>query len=218
LGDVSIEIRDARDWCPAPGWEKLHLHRERISNLLSGLWGWICEHAKLESLIHAVSPGDEARSSGNPFQGWVSALHAAVVRGVVLICQTAAQHLAGLGAGLTPAGDDLLLGAMYAAWSTHPRYRAKSITEAIAQSAIPLTTSLSAAWLRAGANGEAGSLWHLFLRALVSEDTAAAQEHASRLLAVGHTSGADALAGFMGAFACWETVARQRASHPYVEA
>ena len=63
--------------------------------------------------------------------------------------------------------------------------------------AAPLTTSLSAAWLRSAGRGEAGILWHEFFDALSLGDSSAIQLQITKLLSIGHTSGADALAGFI---------------------
>ena len=77
------------------------------------------------------------------------------------------------------------------------------LAEEIAGAAAPLTTSLSAAWLRSAGKGEAGILWHEFFDALIDSDAARIQETMDKILAVGETSGADALAGFIGLLAAW---------------
>ncbi len=111
--------------------------------------------------------------------------------------------LAGLGQGLTPAGDDFLLGAIYAAWIIHPFQTARVLAEEITSIAAPLTTSLSAAWLRSAGRGEVGSLWHEFFQALIHTDRVRTQKAMDKIFAVGATSGADAMAGFLGLFIYW---------------
>ena len=69
--------------------------------------------------------------------------------------------------------------------------------EAIVASAIPRTSRLSAAWLEAAARGEAGQPWHTLVVALASTDTDTVGDAIHGILGVGHTSGADALAGFV---------------------
>jgi len=110
------------------------------------------------------------------------------------------SELAGLGIGLTPAGDDLIMGAIYAVWIIHPLKIASILAQEVADTAAPLTTSLSAAWLRSAGRGEAGILWHEFFDALVSGDASRIQETMKNILAVGETSGADALVGFISVF------------------
>jgi hypothetical protein len=90
-----------------------------------------------------------------------------------------------------------MIGAIYAAWIIHPPDVGGALAEGIAKIAAPLTTSLSAAWLQCAGRGEAGILWHEFFDSL-NHANASLQSPISRLLAVGETSGADALSGFMG--------------------
>jgi hypothetical protein len=106
-----------------------------------------------------------------------------------------AAQLAGLGTGLTPSGDDFLLGTMLCAWLAHPspkRYCAEVLDAALAQ-----TTLLSAAYLRSAAGGECSSPWHLLLEALASGSEERIVDAARAVVAYGHTSGSDALAGFL---------------------
>jgi hypothetical protein len=112
-------------------------------------------------------------------------------------CSLAASHLAGLGTGLTPSGDDFLLGATCAAWMLFPASQARAIGSVISIAASPRTTRLSSAWLSAAARGEFSAPWHPFLDALASGHQAALARAALSLLEIGHTSGADALAGFL---------------------
>jgi hypothetical protein len=112
-----------------------------------------------------------------------------------------AKQPAGLGQGLTPAGDDFLLGAILAAWIIHSTGVAKSLVEEIANAAAPLTKSLSAAWLRSAGRGEVGIWRHDFFKSLISCDPASNQKAMDKILAVGETSGADALAAFISVFA-----------------
>ena len=133
----------------------------------------------------------------------VSALSAALVKADISTAKAVASRLAGLGMGLTPAGDDFIVGALYASWIIHPTNIVRVLAEEIAGAAAPLTTSLSAAWLRSAGKGEAGILWHEFFDALIDSDAARIQETMDKILAVGETSGADALAGFIGLLAAW---------------
>lgn len=114
------------------------------------------------------------------------------------VCK-AARALAGLGPGLTPAGDDLLLGALYALWATRPPRYAAAVGAAVADATAPRTTRLSAAWLRAAARGEAERAWVELVRALAREDRGAVIAAARAVLGLGHSSGSCALHGFVAA-------------------
>ncbi len=101
-------------------------------------------------------------------------------------------YLAGLGFGLTPSGDDYLLGVMASLWLT----RNTSGLEEIAQSARNKTTSLSAAFLEAASKGEFSESWHQLLQGIVSQDTKTARDAIFRFSQIGASSGWDSLAGF----------------------
>jgi len=183
LEDLTINTSEANLWNPYPDWEALQTNRESILAQLTSLP--IAEYQPLlpNSLISSLS----------------SALATADISSALTIT----TKLAGLGQGLTPAGDDFLLGAIYAAWIIHPFQTAQLLAEEITNTAAPLTTSLSAEWLSSAGRGEVGSLWHEFFQALIHTDRVRIQKAMDRIFAVGATSGADAMAGFIGLFIYW---------------
>jgi hypothetical protein len=99
-------------------------------------------------------------------------------------------QIAGHGMGLTPAGDDWLVGCMLALHLMEQENRARKI----AAWAIPKTTPLSAAWLHKAAERKYSETWHQLLQA---ETTSAINHAICIILAQGQTSGADALTGFV---------------------
>jgi hypothetical protein len=108
------------------------------------------------------------------------------------------SQIAGLGGGLTPAGDDFLLGIMMAIWCCVPYPQAKRLALDVANATVGRTTSLSAAWLEAAGKGEATQYWHELIEALSNRgDPLALQRAGRRIISIGHTSGADALTGFV---------------------
>jgi hypothetical protein len=114
--------------------------------------------------------------------------------------RTVATEIAGRGPGLTPSGDDLLAGIMHAitAWPELAAGAAgPDVRRLFADAARPKTTRISAAYLDAAARGHAGEPWHALVRSL-GQSRAEARRAARRVLAIGETSGADALTGF-----CW---------------
>lgn len=184
LGDLTINTRAAKLWNPRPKWGDLHAQQNRIFTQLQYVQitdyqdrvGTQFSDALITDLSFALARAESTRA-------------------VRLACQ-----LAGLGIGLTPAGDDFLMGAMHATWILHPSEVALFLAREIAAATAPLTTSLSAALLRSAARGEAGILWHEFFDALISEEPPTIQVALYKLLAVGESSGADALAGFTKTF------------------
>lgn len=174
LGDLVISFAYAQTWNPMPKWDELRKNKAELINRLSFLQMDYENESILQfsdSLSHAIITAD------------------------IPIIKNISSKLAGLGIGLTPAGDDFLMGAMYAAWIIHPQEVAKNIGEEIANIAVPLTTSLSGAWLGSASKGEAGELWHDFFNALLEE--ANIYLPLSKILSVGETSGSDALMGFL---------------------
>jgi hypothetical protein len=176
LGDLLISTDHATQWNPRPNWERLHANKENISNLSIQL-----PITNYQSLIFDLTS---------------SLTHANLPT-----AKQTASKLAGLGPGLTPSGDDILMGAMYAAWIIHPPEVTSMLGSEVAETASALTSSLSAAWLKSAGRGEAGSLWHQFFDAMLTGENI--QSKIKNILAVGHTSGADALTGFMSVLTCW---------------
>jgi hypothetical protein len=180
LGELTVNVAKAKLWSPRPDWEGLYTKRQDILNQITSL-----------AIIH-YQPSLPTQLLSTFSTSLIAANLTAS-----LICT---KQLAGLGMGLTPAGDDFILGALLAAWIIHPLEVANVLAKEITNIAAPLTTSLSAAWLRSAGRGEAGALWHHFFDALVSSDLVQIQNAMDKILEVGETSGADALSGFVGAF------------------
>lgn len=162
VGGLSVEWQAAALWSPRPEWAYLRAP--------SPDW---------------PPPGPLPPDIDAPLRRTLAGL----VAGDWAACLAGARGLAGRGAGLTPAGDDVLLGIVYAlwVWDWPPEWAARLVA-----AAAPLTTTLSANLLRAAADGEAGRPWHDVVNGHPGAVAA--------LLAVGHTSGADAWAGFVAAY------------------
>ena len=181
LGDLTVQTVNANCWSPIPDWETLHAKRAEILDQLLSL------------PVNPLQPS-------LPTQ-FLSTFSTAMIVPDLTTSLAAAKQLAGLGQGLTPAGDDFILGAILAAWIIHPPKVARNLAEEIMNVAAPLTTSLSAAWLRSAGRGEAGIQWHEFFESLISGDPASIQKSMDKIFAIGETSGADALTGFTRLFA-----------------
>jgi hypothetical protein len=208
LGNLAVRTGDAELWSPRPNWERLHARKEDIANQLTKLpitnYQFCGLNTSLTTNIRNSSTTIvNSKSLITDSQSLISNLSSALVAANLSSAQKITSQLAGLGAGLTPAGDDFILGAIYAAWIIHPLEIASALAQEIANTAAPLTTSLSAAWLRSAGNGEAGIVWHEFFNALAAGNISAIQLQMTKILSFGHTSGADALAGFVGSFTCW---------------
>lgn len=126
---------------------------------------------------------------GDPWRPALLRAEAAVHRGE--LCGAAA-HLAGLGPGLTPAGDDALAGILLA-------HRALlgpgAEPHLLAAARSGVTTDLSAALLAWAARGQAVEPVHDLLTALAAGDWAGTVTAARGVASLGATSGADLLFG-----------------------
>lgn len=199
VGELGIDLGKAMVWEPRPDWDTLRARRAAIVSCLPLLRALCLRHAPAGSLLALLEqdlpPGDvPARNILSTAQEAAEALREGW-GGDLERLQEGAAGLAGLGGGLTPAGDDLLTGVKLWAWLAHPT--PGLFCRAIVKVAIPRTTTLSAAFLRAAARGECSVSWHALLDPLSEgtggEITPAVQE----ILAHGATSGADSLAGFL---------------------
>jgi hypothetical protein len=206
VGNLTLHWHGAKRWQPRPAWKSVG--PDKLAEHLPTLRRLLVANAPAGSLamilLDDVPAGDSPTAASllaiarpaidRLLQGFLAA--------DVVVCQVATRKLAGLGAGLTPAGDDFLVGAIYALWTCLPDAQAASLATAVAAEAAPLTTTLSAGWLAAAGRGEAGQPWHDLVGALAAGQTEAMQPAVQAILATGHTSGADALAGFLVAAAC----------------
>ncbi|MEM8861094.1 MAG: DUF2877 domain-containing protein [Chloroflexota bacterium] len=114
-------------------------------------------------------------------------LHQAVINNNQEQICLATHKLVGRGNGLTPTGDDVLIGTMH---GLHVLGWDQAIIEMIGQSTIGRTTSLSGQFVQAAVVGEATEPWHQ----LLAGDANALEN----ILSVGATSGKDAWIGFVG--------------------
>lgn len=169
------------DWQPAHRWNPVLKPLEKSLEPSPVLLG--CLH-------------DSDSIFANAFQ---TAGHLAALRAGLQSDETAlvdAVHaLLGFGPGLTPAGDDCLLGVVAARRMLGQP--AGIVEAAIRELASSRTTSLSAAFLRAACDGYFAGHWHRLRDALESGQAAKIEEAVCHILTWGATSGADALAGWL---------------------
>jgi hypothetical protein len=197
---MTLSFQSAALWNPRPVWEKLWGHEV----------GAYCNTPLLVQALRDLAPANSLAALITDLPGVVSTLEAAMLREAraaadqvitglrqrdPALGQAGAARLAGLGAGLTPAGDDWLVGGLLAIWARGPENAA--LADTIARAAMPRTTPFSASLIRAAARGECSPHWHTLLDSLTAGDTAALYAAAGAIIQQGHTSGADALAGWI---------------------
>ncbi len=205
VGPISAALASAQTWDPRPDWDGVRSDLPGLMTQLPVLEEQIRKHAPSGSFAPlAVGKVQSDRAYDQFARELIDTAREAAARvfnGLATrnleLVRAGARSLAGLGGGLTPSGDDYLVGIMYAVWTAGGAGEAAAICGQIAEVAGRRTTPLSRAWLRAAAAGEASSLWHELVGGLVMRDLRSVQAVTRRMLALGHTSGADSLAGFL---------------------
>ena len=145
------------------------LLREDLSDDPVGILG--VAHPILSELVVALETGDRTRAA------------------------EVAARLVGLGPGLTPSGDDVLVGIEAA---LHALARPSAGFLALAMGGVEeRTTALAATLLRHAGAGEFAERLHTLLAALLGSDDEAIPATIDRALAWGATSGTDCLLGVL---------------------
>lgn len=210
VADVSIDLQGAAVWEPRVTWPDPPVTGTAMTLL--------AEHASTRASSPLFPAGKTGSSQPVPPGRWPEALakRASLAAENLLVGLEAgdveritwgAGRLTGLGPGLTPAGDDFLVGLMAGlrAWPAllAADWTVERACRLIVQVAANRTTVLSAAWIRHAAAGEFAEPWHDLIRALASSDNAPIRNAADHVLDTGATSGADAMAGFVAPFLVW---------------
>ncbi len=112
-------------------------------------------------------------------------------------------RLTGLGAGLTPSGDDFLGGMMIALHSLGHTEICRSLWEGVRPCAERTTNIISLALLRAAAEGLGSASVHKSLSGILRGDIEAVHDSMPGLVRIGHSSGWDTLTGVVTVLDCW---------------
>jgi hypothetical protein len=200
LGPLLIDYGAAVLWEARPAWLAVANMFADDPAVLPRLAALAAEAGIAGSLLDLFRPaGASALGPALFWRAHSGANH--LVRGLAThaagLAEAGAVSLAGLGGGLTPAGDDFIVGALLAAWAGLYGAGAARLGPGIVAAAVPRTTTLSGAYLRAAAHGECAAHWHALFAALQRRDWLSARAAVQALVIIGHTSGADALAGFL---------------------
>ena len=125
------------------------------------------------------------------FEGWLAAMldpgHASVDDLAMPV-----EDLIGLGPGLTPSGDDFLVGALALLDARGERATHAALARAIIGASLARTSPLSRCFLKAAAAGQVGENLHRAVSSVMVGDIDAAVAAVGR---IGHSSGWDMMAG-----------------------
>ena len=192
---ITLITAAASSWLPPP-WPG-NAERIALTFALQGLARLASEKAPLDGIARVAWTGPASL----PVSALERVARARIVRvrewlGARLerpLREPAPLDLLGLGSGLTPSGDDLLCGALVALHAIGQVEAADDLGAAITAAAGLATSPLSAAFLRAAAEGQSSEPLHEIIIALLENRSIARPLDA--VARIGHTSGWDALAG-----------------------
>lgn len=203
---LTVSLNGAAIWEPRlEGTGLLDDPRWKVN--LAVLYHHLVSRAPAESLAHLLAPGSAER--GGMKSAYREAARQAIGRLLAALqvgdrqgIAAGAAALAGLGPGLTPAGDDFLLGLMAGLRTGPPFLEGKELSVAetcqiIYEAAAERTNLLSRALLRSAKEGLFSEAWPILVATLRQGKADKVREAADRILGFGGTSGADALAGFL---------------------
>jgi hypothetical protein len=125
------------------------------------------------------------------FERWLSAALDAG-HSQAAACEDAIGGLLGLGPGLTPSGDDFLVGALALLDAIGERDAHAVLARATIAALPGATTALSACFLRAAADAQVGEALHRAVSSVIAGDVGAAIAAVEN---IGHSSGWDMMAG-----------------------
>lgn len=200
IGSLVVDWRGMDGWEASPLWEVLRERKNQIRPILPLLREEAdrCRQARRESSFPAdISRECLALNQKKDFEIGVVQL----IREGAGKRRTILQQFLGCGQGLTPSGDDYLLGALLAGWIFMPETDRRSLSMMILAELPGRTTQLSAAWLRAAARGECGYLWHQLFDTVLAGKEADIRQAARAIAEKGYSSGTEALSGFCAAAA-----------------
>jgi hypothetical protein len=201
IGALEIALPPAQVWEPRFDWESFRGRQASLSLSTGALGEVLVEAAPVDSfvqLIHSVE-GYEREIEAQmflPAQEPARFLVQGLLRVDEELCRTSARKLAGLGVGLTPDGDDFMMGCVLALWAWWAGEGVEKTAKWVSLEADLRTTPLAAAWLRAASRGECSVRWHDLLQAILIGNEENMRSAARAIIQQGHTSGASALVGF----------------------
>ncbi len=156
-----------------------------------------------EDLIQADSGSPLSRRMARPVSQLATAADRYDVEGTI----HAAERMIGLGPGVTPSGDDVLIGFLAALWSMAGKHKQQlSYIHAFGAALMQIakqTNEISRTYLFHATQGQFSStLTHLAEAIVTGGDV---QQHLQSAMRVGHSSGMDSVTGMLIGLRIWNT-------------
>ncbi len=200
LDSTSIALGEAEIWDPSPDWNRIR--DQVLSQTFS--WAAILQEApayagakSLKEWLDVEGPDSTFASQIMDKTGAFDDLLYGYRDGDRLRCLQGATGLVGWGPGLTPLGDDLLIGFLLASYLFKPIKVAKADGKNLVAAVKGRTTTLSEAFLLVASEGKCGRDWHDLFRGMVTDDLSLQKQAIQEIISTGHSSGSAALAAFL---------------------
>ena len=206
---LRLSLQQSQPWSPRPSLAPASCPPECLIHNLAVLETILAAHAPADGLAalalqRAGSSENGAKPSLLVQTAWEAAqgLLEGAAQEQLSLLRKSATTLIGLGPGLTPAGDDVLIGFIAAtlllsqAIGQHAALYQRFSAEVLAL-ACTRTNKLSLTWMEYAGRGEVAEHLGRLFHALVLDTTRALEHAALEVLNSGATSGADLLAGII---------------------
>jgi hypothetical protein len=206
---LTIQLSNARRWkCDLPAL-KFDPANPAVSAAWNFVWEALNERQRLsgselvaEELFHESARAGVPHKAGKAMRDLLHATRRNELNA------SAIHALIGLGAGLTPSGDDLLVGYMAGLWCTgQDKNEGMQFIGGLGETIIGLlsrTNDISRTYLYHAAQGQVSSrLANLAEGICRGENVERLSEIAETAMSVGHTSGMDAVTGLLISLAAW---------------
>lgn len=197
IGSLKVDIERIEVWDARPEWGKIREGGHYFRLILPELQE-VIKHFRQERLKTSM-PKDVPDILGDDGSGRQVYLARELISGDTDRIRVVLKNILGCGQGLTPSGDDFLLGVLLAGYILLPYPGLDRLCELVQEELPGRTTMLSTAWLEAAAEGECSYVWHELFTATKNRQKEAIRQAARKIAGKGHTSGVEALSGFCAA-------------------
>jgi len=178
-----------------------HLTPPVLTSIATALTAWLCRHAPRRGLAPLLSALERDATGLAATCAAVYPMLAPLLSGRHTFSGTTlltlVKSLIGLGEGLTPSGDDCLVGLLAVLHVTGylPALCSPAVREQFRQCVCLGTSQLSGEFVHCALEGHFAEPVVRLMRALCTLATGVWQTYAAALAAVGHSSGVDAMVG-----------------------
>lgn len=199
---LSIDLRTAVSWNIDLNGLRIDLHRQNQATAWTAAWNTLRHHQRGNTMF-AMSA---ALAEGA--WGTVSALLETTAALQSEAAGAASAPLIGLGPGLTPAGDDFLVGYLAGLWSTAgtdtARLRFLASMGRGLSAAASQTNVISHAYIQSAVRGSASeSIARVAQQLDRADDIGSVRAATQAALQIGHSSGTNGVAGLLFGCAVW---------------